>query len=247
MRCIKEFIDKCIKLFKSNKKKEDSHEENYITARQLMYSGSQLFVLFSHFNEEEIINTFISSKQDVLPVCGNSIDDVKGCYSIHKLVNQLKNKKKIDILDSIPIKFISPNSEMMYVLSLMYNNPESILIVTNEFGGTEGIITKQSIIYNIYDNYAHNLIIDSRNNQTGAMILDGNTQIWKLKPILNINLEDYECETVGGFVLEYFKNIPNTNDWFEFHNYIIRVVEVKNNRITKVELTPVSNLAKINN
>lgn len=246
MNCIQRFINKIKRIFTKQKEIKTNNEETILNARQLMYSGSKLFVLFSHFNQQDIINTFIQSGQDILLVCGNGIDDVKGCYSIYHLLEQINSNKKIDILNPEPIKYISPNSEMMYVLSLLYNNKQSLIVVTNEFGGTEGVITKTSITHNIYDNYTANIIIENKNNN-GAIILDGNTQLWKLKSILNINLDDFESDTVGGFVLEYFKDIPQIGNFFHFNDYIIKAVEIRNNIIIKVEIKKFNQDKFINN
>lgn len=236
-------IDYLKNLFNFNKKElEDNENQNTqdITARELMDSGSKLVVLFTHFSQEQIIKTFLQTNEEVLLVCGDSIDDVKGYYSLHMMLEQLFVKKTIDLSAAKPIKYLSPSAELMYILSLMYNRKELLLVITNEFGGTEGIISKNSITNNMYENYTSAIFPDS-GSQNGVIVLNGNTPIWKLKQLLDIDLDDYDCETVGGFVLEYFQNIPNVGDKFNFKEYVFTVLEVRQNLITKISLTGKNN------
>lgn len=216
---------------------EEIMENNsQLTARELMDSGSKLLVLFEDFDEERIINTFLSSGCDVLLVCGKSIDDVKGYFTIHNALHQLYNNGKLNLLDVKPVKHIAPSSDLIYILSLMRTAQEPIIVVSNEFGGTEGIISKNTIINNIYENHTANILIESDLNN-GEIILNGKTPIWKLKSLLNINLDDYTCETVGGFVLEYFQTLPKIQDTFNFHGYKFTVLEINKNFITKISLS----------
>jgi len=117
----------------------------------------------------------------------------------------------------------------------MRTTQEPIFVVSNEFGGTEGVISKTAIINNIYENHTSNILIESDLN-TGTIILNGTTPIWKLKSLLDIDLDDYTCETVGGFVLEYFQVLPKIQDTFNFHGYKFTVLEINKNLITKVSL-----------
>lgn len=229
-------ITRIIKFFKDKMFGESKQEEpSGLKARDIMSSGSKLFVLFAHYTREEIINTFLKSNQTVLLVCGNSIDDVKGSYSFKTLLRQSTNNEYIDISQVQPVKMIAHNTDFIHILSLLYKNNEPLLVITNEFGGTEGVITKNSIADSIYDNTENITKNYFNNSNKHTLILDGQTKITHLKSLFNID-PDYDCDTLGGFVLASFNSMPYEGDSFYYEDYLFTVLEIKNNAISKIQL-----------
>ena len=119
-------------------------------------------------------------------------------------------------------------------------------VVVDEYGGTEGIITMEDILEElvgeIYDEHDEVIEYFKKINDS-TMIVDCDADIEDFFEYLDINMkEEYDYNTVSGFVIEHFDQIPTIGDEFEFEDYKIEVTEadqrqVKEIKVTKIERT----------
>jgi putative hemolysin len=215
-----------------SKEQEVEEEKDVILAENLMFRANDEEMLYLNFTEEEIIQKFQETKKTVLPVCRSSIDDIIGCYSVFKLIAQQKNGK-IDIKDTERIVFVAPNADLYYLLQLILKQNINLLVVVNEFGGTEGIITKDSMAQLMFESQNQKYLEQSKD---GLVIIDANIPLSQVQHILDIEINNYDSKTIGGFVMEHFGNIPNTGDSFTLSNQIFKVLEMDGRRVKKVSI-----------
>ncbi|MFN3788427.1 MAG: transporter associated domain-containing protein, partial [Sulfurihydrogenibium azorense] len=68
-------------------------------------------------------------------------------------------------------------------------------------------------------------------------IVLGKTDVDFLKEELGIELpEDYDYDTVAGFVLDQFKRFPHEGEYFDYKNYRFTVLQMSFNRVEKVQI-----------
>jgi len=110
-------------------------------------------------------------------------------------------------------------------------------IVIDEFGGTAGIITMEDnleeLVGQIWDEHDEKISfinqIDHDNYKLFAEFpLRDFAKIMKL-PTLNSSYQ-----TLGGWVIEKFEQVPNQGDEFQYEHLTIMINEIENRRVKKV-------------
>lgn len=49
--------------------------------------------------------------------------------------------------------------------------------------------------------------------------------------------EDYDYDTVAGFILDVLKRFPKESEEFEYQGFIFKVIQMEKNRIVKVKIS----------
>ena len=128
----------------------------------------------------------------------------------------------------------------MQLLSEFIDEDKGVALVVDEFGGTSGMITiedvTEEIVGEIEDEYDvnQNLIEKLEENEYNVL---ARIDVLLLNKDLDIDLpESDEYETLAGFVLNYFENIPEVNDEIVYERFKITIKEVDDRSVIKVNI-----------
>jgi putative hemolysin len=114
-------------------------------------------------------------------------------------------------------------------------------LVTDEFGGIEGIVTHDDILEDIVGDFplaGESIDVQATRREDGSWLVDGLLPIDELVEILDLEnwpeeeLGDYH--TVGGFVLKQVQSIPSVGDGFVWNDLRFEVVDMDGRRVDKV-------------
>jgi putative hemolysin len=165
---------------------------------------------------------------------------VKDFLSAH-LSGRLANLR--DILQT-PL-FVAESTRVLNVLELFKQSGTHIALVTDEYGGIEGLVTLNDIIEAIVGNLPDDREIAEPQiiqREDGSWLLDGLLSIDDLKTIIQKeslpNEEEGYYQTLGGFVMAFLGRIPTSGDHFEAENLRFEVMDMDGVRVDKVLVTP---------
>ena len=113
-----------------------------------------------------------------------------------------------------------------------------MVILLDEFGGTEGIVTMEDVleelvgeIYDEHDEVSEEVV----EQEDGTLIVDGNMQLEEL--LGKIGAENqYDTDTVGGWAAEMLEKVPEVGDTFSLGRYRFTVTEMDGFRVTKMQV-----------
>lgn len=117
-----------------------------------------------------------------------------------------------------------------------------MVVVLDEYGQTQGIVTMEDIIEeivgNIQDEYdeEEEMIVKQGD---GSYIVDGMTQLEDLEEILEVDFQEEDYDTLNGYLIDCLDRIPLEDEkcTVQFEGYVFQVLSVDNNTIRKVKIT----------
>lgn len=195
----------------------------------------------------EWINTAVSSEFSRLPVYEGSLDNPKGTIFVRDYLKWLiENKSTSDeenkkgLLNEItPPIFIHHTMKVDEVYKLLNKEKNHMAFVSDEWGGTYGIITMddalEELVGEIWDED------DAKEdgfelNDDGTFTLNGSMSIKDLFFALDkeINEDEFESLTVGGLAIEMLNAFPHEGDSFICKGIRFTVLETEGRRVKRL-------------
>jgi len=117
---------------------------------------------------------------------------------------------------------------------------QTLAVVVNEYGGTEGIVTVEDLLEELVGEIYDEFDADSaavRREPDGSLVLPGSFPMHDL-PDLGISLPEGPYTTVAGLALQRFGRIPAAGETVKVDGYRVEVLAVQRRAITRLRLTP---------
>ena len=187
-------------------------------------------------DSQELEKTLKSSRHSKIPVYKDRIDNILGVvYAKEYLLKPLPDWQSL----LKPILFV-PETKKIEELLLEFQSKKSYLaIVTDEYGGTSGLITiediLEEIVGEIQDEYDTEEKLILRLDEHSVSV-SGKTSLYDLNEEMNSHFKTKEAQTVGGFMIQLFGRIPKSGESIKYRNYIFTVDDVRKHRIRKITM-----------
>ena len=198
-----------------------------------------------NWDKERISKVFADTEFSRLPVYDETIDNISGILYQKDFFNH--NDLPVSKLVK-PVKFIFSSMKISRLLKLFQESKSHMVVVNDEYGGTEGIVTLEDVIESlvgeIYDE--HDEVIEDivKLSEERYKVL-GSTSIDKFLETFELELEeeddDSDITTVSGFAAHNLEKIPDEGDIFQHRNLKITITKTDSNRVVEamVEVMPV--------
>ena len=126
------------------------------------------------------------------------------------------------------------------LLGLMMKQNKSVAVVVDEFGGTSGMVTIEDILEEILgeiEDEHDTESLDERKITEDCFIFSGRLEIDYLNSKYHFDIpESDEYETIAGFILSNFRNIPKINESIETERYVFKILKSSQTRIELVQM-----------
>lgn len=122
-------------------------------------------------------------------------------------------------------------------------------IVVDEHGTTVGLITYNDIIEYIVGDIPEEYEPDEpdfKKMGTDSWIVSGKLDVEFLSEIGITLPEDYDYDTVAGFILDVLKRFPKEGEEFKYQNYLFKIAFMEKNRIVKVQISKLQDQGEVN-
>ncbi len=227
-----ETVDSEIQIF------QNALEFSAVKARDIMTPRTELVAIEIFDSVSELRELFIATGYSKIIIFQNSIDDILGYVHSFELFKKPQNIKSI----MIPVEFVPETIFIKDCLNLLTIKRKSIAVVLDEYGGTAGIITIEDIIEELFGEIEDEHDDD---NQEIEKQLDEKTFLFSARlevEYLNQHYkllipEDDSYGTLGGFIVDFTKEIPQKGDKISIGLYHFSIEEATNSKIELVKLT----------
>ena len=188
---------------------------------------------------EEILEKIGGSPYSRFPVRQDSLETIVGIVKSRDLLVTTLSKNEINLKElAKPAYFIPETMLASRALEVLKKNNTEMLLVVDEFGGVQGLLTINDILEEIVG-VMEGDEPQATQRQDGSWLLDGMLEVDEFKDIFNLNElpHETEYETLSGFVMTSLGRLPQTADHFEWNNLRFEVIDMDGRRVDKVLVT----------
>lgn len=188
---------------------------------------------------EDIRKKLEESNFSRFPVRQGSLDAIVGIVKARDLLVQSLNNEPIVLKNLLKPAFFVP--ETMFAsraLEVLKENSTDMLLVIDEFGALQGLLTITDILEEIVGEMEMEEP-QATQRQDGSWLLDGMLEVDEFKEIFDLPLlpHEDEYETLSGFVMVSLGRLPQATDRFEWHGLKFEVIDMDGRRVDKVLVT----------
>lgn len=185
---------------------------------------------------EILKQTFIETGFSKIPIYKGNIDNIAGYIHSSELFEHPKDWRKY--IRQIPI--VPENMTAHKLMKLFMQQKKSIAVVVDEHGGTNGIITLEDIIEEIFgeieDEHDTREYIAKQLSEN-EYLLSGRMEVQLANDKFDLNIpESDDYETIAGFILHHHQHFPKLNEIINIGDFSCKCVKVTNNRIELIRL-----------
>ncbi len=186
---------------------------------------------------KSVLKLIRSQRFSRIPVYKDNIDNIVGILHTWDYLDALTEGKNPSLKKLItPPLFIFRTQKLSSVLSELKKSRLHIAIVTDEYGGTEGIVTMEDlleeIVGEIWDE-DEEIESDRQKISEGVWRVSGDMELPELFKLFDVKLEDEDEDsvTVGGFISDVLGAVPKSGDSFLHRGIKITVDSVTDRRV----------------
>jgi CBS domain containing-hemolysin-like protein len=228
----KEEVDSEIQIF------QNALEFSGVKARDIMTPRTELVAVDIYDSVTELKELFISTGYSKILVYQNSLDDIIGYVHSFELFKKPRSIKSV----MIPVEFVPETIFIKDVLNLLTKKRKSVAVVLDEYGGTAGIITIEDIIEELFgeieDEHDSDEELIEKQLDDKNYIFSARLDVEYLNQEYKLNIpENDSYGTLGGFIVNTSKEIPQKGDQINVENFQFLIEEATNTKIELVKLT----------
>jgi len=207
-----------------------------VKARDCMIPRTEIIAVEIDEDLEIVQKTFISKGLSKIIVYRDTIDNIIGYVHSYDLFTRPQSIKQV----LKPISFVPTVITGKELLEKFTKQVGSLAVVTDEYGGTAGIITLEDVIEEIFgeieDEHDNEDWMEEKINDK-EFLFSARVDIDYLIETYNLHLEESnEYETLAGLIIFHLEKIPEPNSTLRIGHYKFIIEEVSDRKIEKVRL-----------
>lgn len=209
-----------------------------VKARDIMSPRTEIVAIDLFDSVAELKEVFIETGYSKILVYQNSLDDIIGYVHSFDLFKKPKNIKSI----VIPVEFVPESIYIKDAMNLLTKKRKSVAVVLDEYGGTSGIITIEDIVEELFgeieDEHDSDEEFTEKELEEGTYIFSARLDVEYLNQTYKLSIpEDDSYGTLGGFIVDFTKDIPQKGDVIAIGIYHFVIEEATNKKIELVKMT----------
>jgi CBS domain containing-hemolysin-like protein len=227
-----------------------------LAVREVMVPRQEMIALPGDATFDQVIDCVVRNQHSRIPVYNESPEHVVGVVYAKEIWAFVQQMRRWQMLDRPPpafllrpfvhaVEFVPETKSVYELLDEFLERRYHMAIVVDEFGTVVGLVTVEDaleqIVGEIRDEHERTKAAE-RQTPGGPIEVDGIMPILDLATHHDIELPyDAGFETLAGFLLSKLGNIPEGGEKLEYEGHAYTVMQMENNRISRVRIEPLSN------
>ncbi|MCQ8106013.1 CBS domain-containing protein [Methylomonas sp. SURF-2] len=210
--------------------------------RDIMIPRSQMVVVPREAELETIFPLVIEFAHSRFPVIEEDRSKVVGVLLVKDLLAHVLQNKALKVEDVMRPMSVVPESKRLNVLLKEFRTERNhMAIVVDEYGNAAGLVTIEDVLEQIvgkiedeHDEDETRDYISQRSER--EFIVSALTPIAEFNDYFSVDLEDSECDTVGGLILQRLEHFPKKGEKVEIEDFNFEVLRADNRRVHLLKL-----------
>lgn len=216
------------------------------TAREIMVPRTEIVCVYKEDAFETALKILHEEKFTRFPVAEDDKDHIVGMINIKDIFNDILTEKIHSLGDYIrPILSVLETIPVRQLLEQMQKESIHMAVLTDEYGGTSGLVTAEDIIEEIFgeirDEYDETEEPPMKRIDNGQVIVDGKLLIVRVNSQFQTDIEEEGLDTIGGWMLAQDPTI-HAGSVVTYKNLSFEVVAMDPHQIKKIKISK-SNVA----
>lgn len=187
---------------------------------------------------DEIAAIFAENGYSRLPIYHDTIDNIIGV--IHEKDFHAARYHGQEAVSAIVsnVLYTTGSTKISDLLRILQRAKAHMVIVVDEYGGTEGLCTLEDIVEELVGEIwdEHDEVIEEFKKQSdGSYLISCNANLTDLYDLFSIKGER-DCTTVSGWVMEEIGRVPEEGDHFVYENLDVTVTRVDHRRVLEIRV-----------
>ena len=180
-----------------------------------------------------------------LPVGNGSVEEIIGVVQARDIMLVLMRREKIDIRALMrPVEVVPDQVDAMDALEVLRRSDVPMVLVHDEYGHFEGVVTPSDLLSAIAGNFASDTDLhaepDVVERADGSLLVSGKMPVDQLAERIGLTLEEErDYATVAGHALWRLRHLPDVGETFEDQGWLFEVVDMDGRKIDKLLVMPV--------
>ena len=209
-----------------------------VKARDIMSPRTEIVAIDLFESITVLKELFIETGYSKVVVYQNSLDDIIGYVHSFDLFKKPKSIKSI----VIPVEFVPETIYIKDAMELLTKKRKSVAVVLDEHGGTSGIITIEDIVEELFgeieDEHDSDEELTEKELDEGVYLFSARLDVEYLNQNYKLTIPESDSYgTLGGFIVDFTKEIPQKGDVITIGIYHFIIEEATNKKIELVKMT----------
>lgn len=207
-------------------------------AREVMLPRTDMDCLFANASYAENLRTVYATKHTRYPVGLQDKDQIVGFVHITDLLTADPDEEH-DLKQFLrPILSVPESMEISKILQLMQRRKSQLAIVIDEYGGTAGMLTAETILEEIvgeihdeFDDELPDVVVKGE-----LTSVDGRMLVEEVNALLGIAIEDEEVDSIGGWLFKNLEGNVGKGRKVVHEGFVFEVAQAERLRVLRVNI-----------
>lgn len=217
---------------------QNALEFSNVKARDIMTPRTEIVDIDLFDTVEDLKALFIETGYSKIIISQNSLDDIVGYVHSFDLFKKPSTIKSV----LMTVEFVPETILIKDVLNLLIKKRKNVAVVLDEYGGTSGIVTIEDIVEELFGEIEDEHDLDEElieeEIEEGKYLFSTRLDVEYLNETYKLMIpEEDSYGTLGGFIVNHTKEIPQKGDKIVIDKFHFSIVEASNKKIELVKLT----------
>ncbi len=212
-----------------------------LAARDIMVHRLDVKWLDASLSREATLHRIADCPHSRIPVCRGDVDELVGIVYLHDIVKSLgQDDFSLEAIARPPLR-VPESLSLERIIDRMRDGKTQMLIVTDEYGGTSGIVTLEDVVEEVFGELEDGLESERPPIETvqhGRLSARAEVRIDEVYDFLGSAYDEPDTRTLALAISEGLGRTPRTADCIEAPLGTLRVENMARGRITRVAIQP---------
>lgn len=208
-------------------------------AKEIMVPRIQILAIPADATRMELVHLFQTTGCTRLPIYRGTLDEIIGVATAFDVLLDSDPGNPDITRFGKPVIHVPDTKPVDELLHELRESPTHVAIATDEYGGTDGMITLEDVLEEIFGE-----IHDEHDREESLIhrlgpnsyVVDAQISLHDLSEVIGFPIKDEEVETFGGWIMRRAGRIPLQGESIKHDNLRVTILEGRQNQIAKARL-----------